>query len=106
MSETTSLHEDKVRRYTHRLAQLQAQTFLRDKRLAARQRTKQRRETAQRRAAFGDVVMAAGFAEWSEDELLGMLLAARDHFGTSATARRLHAHRAMQHRTAPTPSLH
>lgn len=93
----TSAEEEKIRRATMRLAQLQARSALRAMRQAARSRMKLRREHAHRRGSLGDAVIGAGVGDWSNAEVLGLLLAGREHFGTSDTARKLFAQRAAGH---------
>jgi hypothetical protein len=106
MSEnTTAAEEEKIRRITMRLAQMQAKSALRAMRTAARTRTRLKREHAQRRSSLGDAVMDAGLGEWSHGEVLGLLLAGRDHFGASDAARALFTQRARRHQPHATSSM-
>lgn len=71
---------------TQKLARIQARRLLREQRVAMKARMKERRSAMRRRLELGDVVIRAGFGEWSTMELLGLLLEARDHFpGTPET---------------------
>lgn len=103
----TSIEEEKIRRITMRLAQMQAKSALRAMKSAVRARTRQKREHAHRRNCLGEAVMQAGLGEWKPAEVLGLLLAGRDHFGVTETARALFAQRAQRHQSnAHSSSLH
>lgn len=104
---SSNLEEQKIRRATTRLVQLQARLALREMRRATLARAKERRLHAHRRGALGDAVIAAGLGDWVYDEVLGILLAGREHFGQSDTARKLFRQRAAQSQPgAPTQTIH
>lgn len=86
----------RIDRATERLAQLQVQRMLKQMRLAAAARVRERKLVARRRLELGEAIDRAGFADWSTIDVMGLLLIARDRFGDAETARRLMRERAAQ----------
>lgn len=79
--------EEKMARATTRLAQLRAQQLLREMREAKRAKAQIQAEERRQRWELGGAVIAAGFAQWSVPEVVGLLLFAHDHIGASPTMR-------------------
>lgn len=86
----------RIQRATDRLTQLQARQKLKDMRLAAAARTRERKLVARRRFELGQAIDRAGFEGWAAADVMGLLLVARDQFGDAETARRLMRERAGQ----------
>jgi IS30 family transposase len=94
----------KIQRATMRLAQLQARQALQEMRQKSQARARERRHGIQQRQALGEAVVRAGLGDWSCEEIAGLLMSAKAHFGTSDTARKLLAQRAAQpQQYVPTP---
>lgn len=72
---------------TRRLGQLKARELLREMRATDRRRSSERRALARRRVELGDAVLKAGCGDWLPAEIVGVLLDARERFGSSSTQR-------------------
>ena len=97
MTAQHQLAAERIGRATTRLAQLQARQLLQDMRKAPAARARERKLVARRRFVHGEAVETAGLGDWSNMEVLGLLLLARQHFGESTTSRRLMEARAQDH---------
>ena len=72
---------------TRRLGQLKARELLREMRATDRRRSSERRALARRRVELGDAILKAGCGDWLPAEIVGVLLDARERFGSSSTQR-------------------
>jgi|GEM_PF-4292602 hypothetical protein len=80
-------HADLVARATQRLAVLKARQLLREMKAQKRTREVARRQTLQRRMELGHATSMAGVDDYSADEVVGMLLDAKERMGHSPTQR-------------------
>jgi len=80
-------HAERVARATQRLAMLKARQLLREMRAERRTREAARRQTHQRRMALGYAAFMAGVEDYTTEEVVGMLLDAKERLGHSPTQR-------------------
>lgn len=93
----------KIERAATRLSQLHARNALRQMREEAQNEARQRQLHERRRGMLGDAVMEGGLGEWAADEVLGLVLLARERFGQNDTTRKMLREHAATYRTQPPP---
>lgn len=77
---------ERIQNATERLAALKAKELLRQLRAQQRAASLARKDGSKQRQAFGAAVMDAGFGQWHELEVLGLLLDAKERLpGTPET---------------------
>ena len=70
-----------------KIARVQANGLLRDRRVVLRSKQKERQARLRRRIELGSAIEVAGLSDWKLAELVGALLDARDRIGASKTQR-------------------
>jgi len=80
-------HEERVARATERLAVMKARQLLREMREQKKARDSARRIGTQRRMELGHATFMAGVENYSSEEVVGMLLDAKERLGHSPTQR-------------------
>lgn len=80
-------HTDAVAKATQRLAMLKARQLLRELRAQKRNRAAEQRRSLQRRMELGHAVLLADVDGYSSEEIVGMLLDAKERLGHSPTQR-------------------
>jgi hypothetical protein len=78
---------ERIAREAQRLAGLKARELRRSQRRAIRERREAARLEQERRAVFGNAVVCAGLASFEPDEIVGLLLDAKERMGESLTQR-------------------
>lgn len=87
MSEALDRYSQRVTRATQRLMALKTQQLRREMAEQNRARQVARRRDQRRRVELGSAVLLAGCGQLETDELVGLLLDARDRIGSSPTMR-------------------
>lgn len=80
-------HEERVARATERLAVLKARQLLREMREHKKAREAAQRAAVQRRMELGHATFLAGMEDYSSEEVVGLLLDAKERLGHSPTQR-------------------
>jgi Conjugal transfer protein TraD len=85
VTDTSTKQAERVARATQRLAALKAQQLMREMREQHRARQRARRLQERRRLELGAAVAVSGVDHLSFEELVGMLLDAKERLGSSPT---------------------